>query len=71
MDVALLQTFIRYLLLALFGYFAATGLYDKSLIEPLVGAGLALFAIVWYMFTRKSSSTESVKKEKNNVDNNS
>jgi hypothetical protein len=70
MDVALLQTFIRYLLLALFGYLATTGWYDKSLIEPLVGAGLALFAIVWFMITRKNLSPDKGKKEKNNVGNN-
>jgi hypothetical protein len=52
MDIALLQTFIRYALLALFGFLSTKGYYDKSLIEPLVGAGLALFAIIWFMVVK-------------------
>jgi hypothetical protein len=52
MDIALFQTFVRYALLAAFGFLASRGYYDKSLIEPLVGAGLALFAIIWYVIAK-------------------
>lgn len=53
MDLALLQTFLRYLFLFLFGFLSTKGLYDSSLVEPLVGAGLGLFAIIWFMITKQ------------------
>lgn len=52
MDIALFQTFVRYVLLAAFGFLSTKGYYDESLIEPLVGAGLALFAIIWFMVAK-------------------
>jgi hypothetical protein len=52
-DMALLQTFLRYVLLFIFGFLSTKGWYDSSLVEPLVGAGLGLFAIIWFMVTRQ------------------
>lgn len=61
MDMALLQTFLRYAFLFIFGHLATIGWYDSSLVEPLVGAGIGLFAIVWFLITKE--------KKKDNVDN--
>lgn len=63
MDIALIQTFLRYVLLAAFGFLSTKGYYDSSLIEPLVGAGLALFAIIWYIIAKY------LPEKKTNVDN--
>jgi hypothetical protein len=61
MDVALLQTFLRYSFLFIFGHLATRGYYDASLVEPLVGAGIGLFAIVWFLIT-KQKKTDDVDK---------
>jgi hypothetical protein len=65
MDAALLQTFLRYSFLFLFGFLSTKGFYDASLIEPLVGAALGLFAIIWFVIT-KNKKTDI----KEDVDNN-
>lgn len=56
MDLALLQTFLRYMFLFIFGFLSTKGWYDASLVEPLVGAALGLFAIIWFMVTRQKKS---------------
>lgn len=49
----LLATFIRYVLIAISGHLAAKGYFDASLSEAIAGAGVAAFAIVWFLVTRE------------------
>lgn len=49
----LLATFIRYSLIALASFLASKGFFDSSVIEPLAGAGVALFAVTWFLITRE------------------
>lgn len=53
MTIELLQTFVRYSLLALAGHLATKGYIDEGVADYLVSAGVALSAIVWYLVTKK------------------
>lgn len=44
---------VRYFLMVLFGYFIQKGMIDGSLMEPLIGLGLAIFAYLWKKFETK------------------
>lgn len=53
MNLDLLQTFVRYLLLALAGHLATRGYIDEGMADYLVSAGVAGTAIIWFMWTKK------------------
>jgi hypothetical protein len=54
MNVELLKTILRQLLIALGTYLVTNGHIDQSLVEPIVGGFLAIFAAVWGLYTKKS-----------------
>ncbi len=47
---ALLQTFIRYALMVAAGWMVSRGWFEASITEAIVAAGLAGWAIIWFLF---------------------
>lgn len=47
---ALLLTLVRYAMFTLAGILVSRGLIEQSVVEPLVGLGTAVAALIWYLY---------------------
>lgn len=48
----LISVALRYLCLSIFGALVTKGYLDSSLVEPLSGFALALFAVLWFYISK-------------------
>lgn len=53
MSFDLISTFVRYALLALAGHLASRGYIGEDVADYAVSAGVALSAIIWFLWTKK------------------
>ena len=48
--MSLFQTLIRYLMMIGAGWLVNKGFADQSMIEPIIGVGMTIAALGWFLF---------------------
>lgn len=54
----LASTLIRYGLMILAGHLATQGYFDSTLVDYIASFGVALFAFLWFLWTKKKPATD-------------